>query len=743
MKRETAARQTGQEADRPARQVIACIDYQDGLLYVVIFTGDCYLAYTNILDTHDSSTARTILRLHSPTLCLHLPTLHPSRLARLSSPSAVHIVFRAALPAGNAAVSRIRAIHSPAHGDQQTSAADPVSRCLRMAGSYLRHRVLTRFKQGSLIGYYDAFPVYVQENYTNSMALRQQCLDGLHILKPAKRGSAVRTEPFATGHHTKKSRYAETLFGAVDFTLTVQGRDLLRLWLSASLSIEEEIVHRRSLQETIRPHIEEVYFSIKQCRCSETHSAAGMEALASAIRGAFRMYEMVDYRIRLEHKTEYAELLRGLGIIRNGEIVQGASVRLDRLRGIVARLPEYLNAVASEISNRRATVLKVAYFPQLGFLVESASELENRQFSIGNKSYYKTVEMEELDGLLGDVDTELQATEEGILNGVREQIRKTDLSFLLEFIALLDALSSMVIYSRAACGSFPVFGAGPDGIRVGCFTGDQMTSSTAKWERENEERNNKKRRAAKRLRRDIRKNIKRKGVTWSRHMSQLRAVQNMHIAARSVVFFATETVVSVGHLVILAQSGHAVPFERACLPLFDSLLYKPAQSASLSRGWSTFVSEVASTAEAVSGVTPGSLCLLVDPGRGTNTADRLRLFFSVTEYLSPCVLIVAASFPGPSLLRAQSGHSEAIRRWTSLFTFYAPAGGRPDSHTDGRFPAIARLPMAPTDGGTDKSKSAYGSKHDNNYAGLFPDAFLACIEEAESRLSTVDCPHGA
>ncbi|MEK6334877.1 MAG: DNA mismatch repair protein MutS [Acidobacteriota bacterium] len=84
---------------------------------------------------------------------------------------------------------------------------------------------------------------------------------------------------------------------------------------------------------------------------------------------------------------------------------------------------------------------------------------------------------------------------------------------------------------------------------------------------------------------------------------------------------------------ILAQMGSFVPAEKARLPLVDRVWTRVGASDDLARGRSTFMVEMTETAAILHNVTPRSLVLLDEIGRGTATFDGLSIAWSVAEYL--------------------------------------------------------------------------------------------------------------
>lgn len=86
-------------------------------------------------------------------------------------------------------------------------------------------------------------------------------------------------------------------------------------------------------------------------------------------------------------------------------------------------------------------------------------------------------------------------------------------------------------------------------------------------------------------------------------------------------------------IVLLAQAGSFVPASRARIGLVDRLFTRVGASDDLARGKSTFLVEMAETAKILRGMTPRSLLIFDEVGRGTSTRDGLALARAITEYL--------------------------------------------------------------------------------------------------------------
>lgn len=86
-------------------------------------------------------------------------------------------------------------------------------------------------------------------------------------------------------------------------------------------------------------------------------------------------------------------------------------------------------------------------------------------------------------------------------------------------------------------------------------------------------------------------------------------------------------------IAIMAQMGCFVPAERARIGLVDKVFMRVGASDSLSTGESTFMVEMTEAANILNNVTPRSLVLFDELGRGTSTYDGISIAWAIVEYL--------------------------------------------------------------------------------------------------------------
>ena len=86
-------------------------------------------------------------------------------------------------------------------------------------------------------------------------------------------------------------------------------------------------------------------------------------------------------------------------------------------------------------------------------------------------------------------------------------------------------------------------------------------------------------------------------------------------------------------IVLLAQIGSFVPARAAKIGLVDKIFTRVGASDNISRGESTFMVEMLETATILNNLSPRSLILLDEIGRGTSTFDGMSIAWGIVEYL--------------------------------------------------------------------------------------------------------------
>lgn len=141
-------------------------------------------------------------------------------------------------------------------------------------------------------------------------------------------------------------------------------------------------------------------------------------------------------------------------------------------------------------------------------------------------------------------------------------------------------------------------------------------------------------------------------------------------------------------LVILAQAGSFIPASEARIGVVDKIFTRIGAHDEIGKNMSTFMVEMSETADILNNLTPKSLIILDEIGRGTSTYDGLSLAWAIAEFIGNIRVrtLFATHFHELTALAEEipgvKNYNVAIKEWREeiIFLHKIVPGGTDDSY---------------------------------------------------------------
>ena len=433
----------------------------------------------------------------------------------------------------------------------------------------------------------------------------------------------------------------KSLLNVIDHTVTPMGGRMLRRWLVFPLKDEKPINERLDIVEYYYREPE-----FRQCVDDQLHRMGDLERIISKVAvGRVSPREVVQLKMALQAiqpiKTAclYAnnESLKRVGeqlnlcesirdriereiqndppqlVAKGGVIRDGVNAELDELRHIAYSGKDYLLQIQErEAQETGIQSLKIGYNNVFGYYLEVRNTYKDkvpqewvRKQTLAQAERYITQELKEYEEKILGAEDKILALEAQLFNdlvlAMQEFIPQIQIN--ANVIAHLDCLLSAAKTAEENHYVRPVIDAS-DVIEI--KQGRHPVIETQLPLGEHYVPND---------------------IYLDSEHQQIIIITGPNMAGKSALLRQTALIV------LLAQIGCFVPAESAKIGLVDKIFTRVGASDNISLGESTFMVEMTEAANILNNVTPRSLVLFDELGRGTSTYDGISIAWAIVEYL--------------------------------------------------------------------------------------------------------------
>ncbi len=432
-----------------------------------------------------------------------------------------------------------------------------------------------------------------------------------------------------------------SLLNVIDNTVTPMGSRMLRRWVVFPLKDVQPINRRLDIVEYFFKEPE-----FKEIVDEQLHRIGDLERIISKVAvGRVSPREVVQLKVALEAiqpvKTAclYAknDALKRIGeqlnlceslkeriakeiqndppqLVNKGDVIaDGYNSELDDLRNISRNGKEYLLKIQEEETEKTGiSSLKIGYNNVFGYYLEVRNTYKDkvpqdwiRKQTLAQAERYITPELKEYEEKILGADEKILALEAKLFSELIQDMQEfiPQIQIDANLIAHLDCLLSFAKISQQLRYVRPVVD-GTDVIDI--KQGRHPVIETQLPVGEKYVPND---------------------VYLDTEKQQIMMITGPNMAGKSALLRQTALIV------LLAQVGCFVPAESAKIGLVDKIFTRVGASDNISLGESTFMVEMTEAANILNNVTPKSLVLFDELGRGTSTYDGISIAWAIVEYL--------------------------------------------------------------------------------------------------------------
>lgn len=432
-----------------------------------------------------------------------------------------------------------------------------------------------------------------------------------------------------------------SLLNVIDNTITPMGGRMLRRWMVFPLKDEKPINERLDVVD---------YFfrepDFRECINEQFHRIGDLERIISKVavgrvsprevvqlKNALMaiqpvktacLYAKSDTLKRIGEQLNLCESLRDRiekeiqpdppQLVNKGDVIAlGFNQELDDLRSIRDNGKQYLLEIQEkEIAQTGITSLKIGFNNVFGYYLEVRNTFKDkvpenwiRKQTLAQAERYITPELKEYEEKILGADEKILALETQLYMELIQDMQEfiPQIQINANLIAHLDCLLSFMKVSQLQRYVRPVV---DDSEVIDIKQGRHPVIETQL---------------------PIGEQYVPNDVLLDTEHQQIMMITGPNMAGKSALLRQTALIV------LLAQIGCFVPAERARIGMVDKIFTRVGASDNISLGESTFMVEMTEASNILNNVTPRSLVLFDELGRGTSTYDGISIAWAIVEYL--------------------------------------------------------------------------------------------------------------
>ena len=343
----------------------------------------------------------------------------------------------------------------------------------------------------------------------------------------------------------------------------------------------------------------------------EFYAAAQSQPLPSSLRqlaSQLTLCEELRDRIAREVQPNPPQLLN-----KGNVIAPGYSQELDELRNISTNGRNYLLQLQEqEVQKTGISSLKIGYNNVFGYYLEVRNTYKDRvpenwirKQTLAQAERYITPELKEYEERILGADQRILALEEQLYNQLVADIQQF-IPQIQTNAAVIAQLDTLLSFARTAQENHYVRPVISDDLMLDIKQGRHPVIEQQLPPGERYIPND---------------------VYLDAKQQQIIMITGPNMAGKSALLRQTALIT------LLAQVGSFVPAESAKIGLVDKIFTRVGASDNISLGESTFMVEMTEAANILNNVTPRSLVLFDELGRGTSTYDGISIAWAIVEYL--------------------------------------------------------------------------------------------------------------